>query len=259
MSEVEIVDTGRIRTIRFRRPEAKNAMNEVMWHATATALREAAVAPGIAVVVLTGSEDSFSAGQDVMEMAQIASGELEGGGKGFQLVADALLEFPKPLLCAVNGLALGFGVTVLGYADLVFMSTTARLKCPFTSLGVAPELASSYLFPRLMGQQNAAWVLLSSEWIPASQAKELGLAWKLCEPDALMATTMEHAEILATKPISSLVESKRVMMEPIRAQIAAARTEENAAFATLMGGPANIESMMAFAEKRPADFSKIND
>ena len=76
---------------------------------------------------------------------------------------------------------------VLGFADLAFMSTTARLKCPFTSLGVAPEAASSYLLPRLLGRQDAAWVLLSAEWISAEEAREMGLVNKVVPADQLLA------------------------------------------------------------------------
>ena len=96
-------------------------------------------------------------------------------GSHFTTMIDALTRFPKPLICAVNGVGVGIGTTILGYADLVFMSSTARLKCPFTSLGVAPEAASSYLLPQLMGRQNAAWLLMSSEWVSADEA--LRWAW----------------------------------------------------------------------------------
>ena len=86
----------------------------------------------------------------------------------------------------MNGLGVGIGATILGFADLVFMSSTARLKCPFTSLGVAPEAASSYLLPQLVGRQNAAWLLMSSEWVDAEEALPMGLVWKVCEPDDLL-------------------------------------------------------------------------
>ncbi|MDH3707891.1 MAG: enoyl-CoA hydratase-related protein, partial [Acidimicrobiia bacterium] len=191
------------------------------------------------------------------EMAQIATGDFERGGHGFVGLTNQLIEFPKPLLCAVNGLGLGFGATILGLADLSFMSTTARLKCPFTSLGVAPELASSVTFPMLMGRQNATWALLSSEWISADEALEMGLVYKVCEPDDLLDTTMAHARILAAKPISSLVACKRVMMEPVHELLVRARRNEDAAFAELLGAPANIEAMTAFAEKRDPDFTGL--
>ena len=135
------------------------------------------------------------------------------------------------------------------------MSTAARLKCPFTSLGVAPEAASSYLLPLLVGRQNAAWLLQSSEWVSAEEALAMGLVWRVCEPDDLLAEARRHAEVLAARPISSLVAVKRTMTEPRRAGIEAARERENAAFAELMGGPANLEALTAFAEGREPDFS----
>lgn len=255
---IEVTDDGRVRTITFRRPAAKNAMNAVMWDATTEALLAAAEDPGVAVVVLTGSEDSFSAGQDLLEMAQMATGDGPRQVHGFAGLCTALIDFPKPLILSVNGLGLGFGVTVLGLADLVFASTEARFKCPFTSLGVAPELASSASFPRLIGRQNASWVLMSSEWISATEAHEMGLVFRLCPPDRLAAETAAAARILAAKPISSLVETKATIMEPLRPALHAAHQRENQAFAALMGGPANIEAMTAFAEKREPNYNGID-
>lgn len=255
---IEIVDEGRVRTITFRRPEAKNAMNTAMWDGTTEAFLAAADDPGVAVVVLTGSEDSFSAGQDLLEMAAIAMGDSPDQTHGFAGLCRTLIDFPKPLILGVNGLGLGFGVTVLGLADLVFASTSARFKCPFTGLGVAPELASSATFPRLLGRQNASWVLMSSEWISAAEAHEMGLVFRVCEPDDVMAETMAAARTLAAKPISSLVETKATIVEPLRDAMHAAHERENAAFAKLMGSPANIEAMSAFAEKREPNFDGID-
>lgn len=255
---IDIADTGRVRTITLNRPEAKNAMNEMMWDGLAEALIAAADDSSVAVVVLTGTGDAFCAGQDVFEMALIATGELEHGTHGFSGLTDQAASFPKPLITAVNGMGLGFGATVLGLSDLVFISSDARLKFPFTSLGVAPELASSYTFPSLIGRQNATWALMSSEWISAQEVLEMGLAFKICEPDNLMAVTMAHAEILASKPISSLMECKRTITHAMAPAIAAAREQENAAFAKLLGGPANTEALTAFAEKRQPDFSGID-
>ncbi len=255
---IDINDEGRVRTITFRRPEAKNAMNTTMWDSTTEAFLATTNDPSVAVVVLTGSGDSFSAGQDLLEMAAMATGNGPKQQHGFAGLCRTLIDFPKPLILGVNGLGLGFGVTVLGLADLVFASTNARFRCPFTGLGVAPELASSVTFPRLLGRQQASWVLMSSEWIDAKQAHEMGLVFKVCQPDELMEHTMSAAHTLAAKPISSLVETKATIMESIRPVLHAAHERENAAFATLMGSPANIEAMTAFAEKREANFDGID-
>jgi enoyl-CoA hydratase/carnithine racemase len=246
-----IADANRVRTLTLDRPEALNAFNEALYEAAALAIREAADDADVAVLLLTGNGRAFSAGNDLKEMqSRISDPTLADKGSHFTSMIDALTDFPKPFICAVNGLGVGIGTTILGYADLVFMSSDARLKCPFTSLGVAPEAASSYLLPRLIGRQNAAWLLMSSEWVSAEEALQMGLAWKVCEPDDLMAEALRHAEILAARPIPSLIAVKQTIAEPSRPGIKAATERENAHFAELMGAAANADALAAFTEKR---------
>src|SRR5438309_3716971 len=172
---------------------------------------------------------AFSAGNDLKEMQKrITDPAFNSRGSHFTTMIDALTRFPKPLICAVNGLGVGIGTTILGYADLAFMSSTARLKCPFTSLGVAPEAASSYLLPQLVGRQNAAWLLMSSEWVDAQEAVRMGLVWRVCEPEELLPEARRHAEVLAARPISSLMAVKHTIVEPVRPEILAATARENA-------------------------------
>lgn len=255
---LQIRDGQRVRTLTLDRPDALNAFDEELYDATADALLAAADDPDVAVVLLTGAGRAFSAGTDLVEMHRMSTDpDFQRGRHGFPGLLDALVAFPKPLVVAVNGVGLGIGATVLGFADLAFMSSTARLKCPFTSLGVAPEAASSYLFPRLVGHQAAAWMLLSSEWISADEALAAGLVWRVCEPDDLLAEARRHAEVLARRPVASLVAVKQAMTAPLRAGIDAARERENAAFAELMGGPANLEALAAFAEGREPDFTAL--
>lgn len=247
-----IADANRVRTLTLNRPEALNAFNEALYDTVAEALASAAADPEVAVVLITGTGRGFSAGQDLTEMqARITDPGFTPGAHGFPGLIDALAAFPKPLLCAVNGLAVGLGATILGFADLAFMSTTARVKCPFTSLGVAPEAASSYLLPQLVGRQNAAWLLMSSEWVDAPDALRMGLVWRLCEPEDLVAEATRHAEILAARPISSLIAVKQAMVEPTRGEIAAARTREDGYFAELLGAQANAEALADFSRDRP--------
>ena len=242
-----IADDNRIRTLTLNRPDALNAFNEALYDATAEALNAAADDDRVAVVVITGAGRAFSAGQDLTEMAaRITDPAFTPGRHGFPGLVDALSRFPKPLICAVNGVGLGIGATILGFADLAFMAATARLKCPFTSLGVAPEAASSYLLPQLVGRQNAAWLLMSSEWIDAAEALRMGLVWKVCEPADLAADVRRHAEILAAKPISSLVAVKESIAEPTRAGVAAARAREDGYFAELLGAQANADALAQF-------------
>jgi enoyl-CoA hydratase/carnithine racemase len=251
---LDITDDNRVRTLTLNRPEALNAFNEALYDATAQTLSAAADDPEVAVVVLTGAGRAFSAGADLVEMqANVTNPRENAGQHGFFRLLDALSAFPKPLICAVNGVGVGIGATILGYADLVFMSSDARLKCPFTSLGVAPEAASSYLLPRLVGRQNAAWILMSSEWISADEALAMGLVWKVCEPDVLLVETHRYANVLASKPISSLMAVKTTIAAPVRPQIDAAIERETACFADLVGAAANAAALAEFTSRgKPA-------
>ncbi len=248
---LQIDDDDRVRTLTLTRPDVLNAFNEALYEATAAALQDAAEDPDVAVVLLTGAGRAFSAGNDLKEMqARITDPAMANQGSHFTAMIDTLARFPKPFICAVNGVGVGIGTTILGYADLVFMSSTARLKCPFTSLGVAPEAASSYLLPKLIGRQNAAWLLMSSEWVSAQEALAMGMVWKVCEPEDLLPEARRHAEILAARSIPSLIAVKQSIVEPTLPDIAAATERENAHFAQLLGGHANAAALADFAAKR---------
>lgn len=246
---IKLSTENRVRTIALNRPEALNAFNEALYDATTVAIRDAAADDSVAVVVLTGAGRAFSAGNDLIELQARATGSgFRSGEFGFNGLMDALTDFPKPLICSVNGVGVGIGTTILGFADLVFMSNTARLKCPFTSLGVAPEAASSYQLPALIGRQNAAWLLMSSDWISAAEAQAMGLVWKVCEPGELESQTRRHAQLLASRPIPSLVAVKRTITAPHIAGIRAALKVEDAYFGALLGAPANREALAEFTD-----------
>jgi enoyl-CoA hydratase/carnithine racemase len=259
MSLVLVEDSNRVRTLTLNRPDKLNACSEELLDALGDELDRAAAEDSVATVLLTGAGRAFCVGADLGQMAQRNADpdSVPIGRHGFMGVCRAMADLPKPLIIAVNGMALGAGVSFLGYADLVFMSTAARLKCPFTDLAVAPELGSSFLIPGLIGRQNAAWVLMSSEWISAETAHEMGIAWKLAEPDDLLAEARKHAEVLASKPISSLAAIKDTIWAPLRAELKAAQDREIEHFKRLLGGPANTEALAAFLEGRKADFSNL--
>jgi enoyl-CoA hydratase/carnithine racemase len=250
---VETSDANGVRTLTLNRPDALNAFNEALYDATTIALLEADEDPSVAVIMLTGAGRAFSAGNDLLEMqARITDPDFVQGEHGFPGLIRTLTALRKPLILAVNGLGVGIGATILGYADLVFMSSSARLKCPFTSLGVAPEAASSYLLPQLIGRQNAAWMLMSSEWVHADEALRMGLAWKVCEPDDLIPEATRHAEVLASRSIPSLMAVKETMVDPTRSEITAAAAREYALFEVLLGAAANVDALSEFSDRRKA-------
>jgi len=229
-------DRDRVRLLTFNRPDRANAFNEQLYHAAADALRAAASDDGVAVVVFTGAGKAFCAGTDLLEMAETVDGTATARD-GFPAFVDQLQEFPKPLLAAVNGAAVGLGFTMLAHCDLVYVSDRARLLAPFTNMGVAPEAASSYLLPRRMGRQQASLSLFTSDWISADDAVATGLAVRQCSPETLVDETMELATRIASKSLPSLVATKRLLLDAEREGIARARTLENAAFAELLALP----------------------
>jgi enoyl-CoA hydratase/carnithine racemase len=229
-------DRDRVRLLTFNRPDRANAFNEELYHAVADALRDAASDDGVAVVVFTGAGKAFCAGTDLLEMAETVDGT-STSRDGFPAFVDQLQEFPKPLLAAVNGAAVGLGFTMLAHCDVVFVSDRARLLAPFTNMGVAPEAASSYLLPRRMGRQRASLSLFTSDWISAEDAVAAGLAVKQCAPDALVDETLTLATRIAAKSLPSLVATKRLLLDAEREGIARARALENQAFAELLALP----------------------
>lgn len=242
---------GAVRVLRFNRPEALNAFNPDMFDAVANDLLAAADDDSVKVVVITGEGRAFSAGMDLAENS--ASTDLPE--HGFEGMFEAFIEFPKPLLLAINGVGVGFGCTIVGLADLVFMAESARLRCPFTALGLTAEAASTITFPAIMGAQAANWVLLSSDWLDAETCKDFGLVFEVAPDDELMQRTLERAEQLANKPLASLITTKEMLMSPRRDALREASEIESVALASLMGGPANQEAVTAFKERREPDFS----
>lgn len=264
MDGLENEFAGRVQLLTFSREESLNAFDNAMYRSLAEALQNASSNPAVAAVVITGKGRAFSSGQDMSEMAAIGqdvggSGELTGAGAeaAFPVLLDVLEVFDKPLIAAVNGLGVGLGFTILAHCDLVVLADDARLRAPFCPLGVAPEAASSVLFPERMGWQRAAWVLLSGEWVDAQQALDMGIAWKVLPREQVLPAALDAAGTIARWPIPSLVATKRAMLNGRADRVRAARQTEDDAFRTLIGSPGNIEAVTAFLERRDPDFTGI--
>lgn len=255
MATLTITTQDGVRTVLLDRPDALNAFSQQLMDELAQAFLDAAEDEAVRVLLLSGAGRAFSAGADLSEMGR----KLPKPVHGFDGLLDAIIEFPKPFVLAVNGVGAGIGATIAGLADVGFIARSARLRCPFSALGLTAEAASTVTFPRLMGRQQASWFLLSSQWWDAQRCVDAGLFMALCEDDALMATAFEHAQTLAQLPLASLIKTKSLLMEPIREEMKAAARRENEGLAELAGGPANREAVAAFAEKRQPDFQKMDN
>jgi enoyl-CoA hydratase/carnithine racemase len=242
-----------VRLVKLDRADALNAFNSAMMDELCDIFLDAAADVTTKVLVLTGAGRAFSAGADLKAMGQ-AQAVPKHGLNG---MLDAIIDFPKPFIVAANGLGVGIGCTILGLADMAFAAHSARFRCPFSSLGLTAEAASTFTFGRLLGHQKASWILLSSEWVSATQALDVGLVMEIFSDDVFMQQVMDKARIIAELPLTSLMQTKTLMMKPLRDSMKAAVAAESQALASLSGGAANREAVKAFLEKRPADFSAL--
>lgn len=258
---LHVDDADRVRLLILDRPEARNALDTAHYHALADAFDDAAARADVAVVTLTGSAGAFCAGQDLAEMGRLgdpgATTDDARDGHGFTRFVGALEAFPKPVVAAVNGVAVGLGVTMLPHCDLVFVADDARFRAPFARLGVVPEAGSSFTLPVAMGRQAAAHTLLCGAWFDAATAVSSGLAWKSCRSAQLLDEALDTARDLARLPVVSLIETKRLMRAGWLPAAQAARAQEEGVFARLTGAPANREAIAAFLEKREPDFVNL--
>jgi len=250
---IETHDRG-VLEITLNRPRRKNAFNNRMWCDLRDALIEARSDDDVRVVLVTGSGDAFTAGQDLSEMGTPPPGETPG----FPSFMDQLAAFDKPLVAAVNGVGVGIGLTFLLHCDIAYMAEDARLRAPFVTLGVVPEAASSYLLPTQIGHQRAAELLFTAAWIDAARALELGLVSRVLSRDELLPAAREKALEIAAMPLGSLRYTKRLLVDVRREGVADARRREDAGFVARVGSPENAEALRAFFEKRPPDFRSVS-
>lgn len=203
---------GAVAWLTFDRPERLNAFTGTGYQELRVALERLAHDDAARVVVLTGRGHAFSAGADrtLLDPASPDSERQHAGEEFFQLLA-VLGGFEKPLLAAVNGVAVGFGCTLLLYCDLVLMAETARLRLPFTALGIVPEAGSSALLPARMRWADAMWAMLSSEWIDAAAAFRTGLAWRVIPDAEFIEQVSSAAALISTRDPNAVAATKRLM------------------------------------------------
>jgi enoyl-CoA hydratase/carnithine racemase len=243
-----------ILTLTFNRFEKKNSITAAMYQQLADALAAAKDDAAIRVVVFQGHEAIFSAGNDLGEF--LNSPPAGGNSPVFQFLAQ-ISQFPKPIVAAVCGPAVGIGTTLLLHCDLVIAGDNAAFSMPFVNLGLCPEAASSLLVPQMMGYHRAAEALLLGEPIQAEAALEVGLVNRVVPPSEATRVAMQWAQKLAAKPITSLIETKRLLKKTSASAITERMAEEGASFGRMLREPAAKEAFTAFMERRVPDFSTI--
>jgi len=242
-----------VMTIRFNRPDKKNAITHAMYTGLADAFRAADADSKVRVAIITGNGDSFTAGNDLKDF--IETPPTDPSFPVFQFM-KAQANFRKPVIAAVNGLAIGIGVTLLLHCDFVYAVPGARLQLPFVSLAVVPEFGSSLLLERVIGTRKTAELMMLGEAFTAEQALTYGLINEVVPAEHLMATVTSKAKALAAKPPGALRQTKALMRGDLP-DILKRMEVEDKTFGERLQTPELKEAINAFFEKRHPDYSKF--
>ena len=240
MEQIQVVREGAVQRIVIDRVAKKNALDIAMYEALIAAFEAARDDDDVRVVFWTGAGGCFTAGNDLADFAD-PNADLSAVLRFLKVLST----FEKPVVVAVDGLAIGIGTTALLHADLVYASDRARFKLPFVDLGLVPEAGSSLFLPAMMGHAKAARWLLLGELFGAAEAAEHGLVGQVTSPDALEATAWKAACVLAAKPPHALRQSKALMRRWSAEHVQDVMMTEATIFEQCLKGP---EARAAFAK-----------
>jgi enoyl-CoA hydratase/carnithine racemase len=245
MSEILSRQEGNILVLSFNRGAKMNALTRSMYSGLATGLNDAAGDFGIRAVILTSEDQHFTAGNDISDFMNNPPTSESSEVSQF---LESLLNFPKPLIAAVKGNAVGVGTTMLLHCDVVVASPTAKFSMPFASLGLVPEAGSSFLFPQLVGYQRAARIFMTGESFDAPMAVEMGLVTSI-ENDPIV-EAMKIAQQIAEQPPQAIINTKALLKARSHDAVAAVMKAEFEIFAMALQSEEAMEAFMKFMSKK---------
>jgi enoyl-CoA hydratase/carnithine racemase len=246
---------GGILTLTLNRVSKKNSLTSAMYAELAQHIQAAATDVAVRVVLIQGHETVFSAGND---LADFLNAPPAGTDSPVFHFLHAISTFPKPLMAAVCGPAVGIGSTMLLHCDMVVAGDNAAFSLPFVNLGLCPEAASSLLVPQLLGYHRAAEALLLGEPFMAEAALESGWVNRVVPPTEANNVALQWAQKLAARPVQGLIETKHLLKSGQAQAVAQRMALEGQTFRRMLNEPAAKEAFNAFFEKRRPDFSQIN-
>jgi len=235
-------------TLQLNRPDKKNALTRAMYTQLAEALEQADANSDIRAVLLQGSSECFTAGNDISDFLEQPPNDLDSPPFHFM---KSLLNCRKPVIAAVAGAAVGIGTTLLLHCDLVYISRDARLRMPFVNLGLCPEFGSSLILPRLLGHAKAAELLLLGEGFTGEQAAAWGIATEaLGSGEAALAKAREMVERFESLAAGAVQVTKQLMKSVDREQLRQVIEEEGALFTQRLRSPEAIAALSGFITRR---------
>ncbi len=253
---VLVTDDAGVRLITIARPEKKNALTQAMYAAIIEALIQGDADPLVRVFVITAQGSIFTSGNDLADFA-VAGARMEGAPSPAERFPFVITETKKPIIAAVNGVAVGVGVTMLLQCDIAYAADTATFRTPFVDLALVPEGASSLLMPAALGRARANTLLLLGEAWTAEQAFEAGLLAGVLPADELEESVIARARVLATKAPGAVRATKALIGADNSIVIDRIR-RANGVFAERIASPEFAEAAAAFMTRRPADFSDFS-
>ncbi len=243
---LELEDKGTVRILSLKRPEKKNAFDMSLVETLWSALEHASEDASVHVVVVTGFGDYFSAGADV----NLFLGGAEGDITKVARLYEPLKACKKTTIAAVNGPAIGMGVTMLPSFDMVYASDTATFMVPFMRLALGVEYGGSHHLTRLIGHQRTRELILRGKAIDAATASNWGLVNRVFPRDALMSEVLAIANDIAAQPQGAVLACRRVLDKGLEGSFDQAITAENDVLASRYGSAENQAAVMTFLASR---------
>lgn len=244
-----------VATITIDRPDKKNAITAAMYEALVANLRQAADDRAVRAVVITGAGSAFTAGNDLKDFGNPRFAQPDSPVLSFM---QALAAYEKPVIAAVNGLAVGIGVTMLLHCDLVYVAESATFSMPFVNLGLVPEFGSTLLLPAIAGRVRAAEKLLLGRPFLAAEAVVMGVANAVLPAAELLAHAQTVARGFNALPPGAVRDTKRMLREAWGTAVKDTILREASCFGPRLAGGEAREAIAAILEKRPPDFSKFD-
>ena len=245
MSQISAEQVGAVLVLKLNRAEKKNALTQEMYQTLATKINDAAGDFAIRCIVISSEGDSFTAGNDINDFAN--NPQMDEGSPVFNFLF-AIHNFPKPLIAAVHGRAVGIGTTMLMHCDIVTANPNSIFSMPFVSLGLVAEGGSSYLFPRLVGHAKASEILLTGRSFSSDEALQMGLINEISEDH--FGAAMKFANTLAEQPPTAVINTKALLKSGSHEALNQVMRAEGELFKMAMDSDEAQQAFMNFLMKK---------
>jgi 2-(1,2-epoxy-1,2-dihydrophenyl)acetyl-CoA isomerase len=260
-NQIEFEIEAGVATLTLNRPQSLNSFTPQMHAEIRIAMQQVTDDAAIRCLVITGAGRGFCAGQDLGDRASTGAGDAPDVGKSveedYNPLIRSIMHLPKPVICAVNGVAAGAGASIALACDIVLAARSASFIQVFCKIGLIPDSGGTWNLPRAVGMARAKGLAMLGERLPAATAESWGLIWKCVDDDALQAEAQKMARHFATQPTRALGRIKRLLHESAANTLAAQLLLEQQAMQELGQSEDYREGVAAFLEKRTPVFKGL--